>query len=35
MGLLIAIKNIIDAKIAAQQTVTTEKAARVRVTAES
>ncbi|MBJ2127435.1 electron transport complex subunit E [Alteromonas sp. IB21] len=35
MGLLIAIKNIIDAKIAAQQTVPTEKAARVRVTAES
>ncbi len=35
MGLLIAIKNIIDAKLAAQQTVTTEKAARVRVTAES
>lgn len=35
MGLLIAIKNIIDAKIVAQQTVPTEKAARVRVTAES
>jgi len=35
MGLLIAIKNIIDAKLAAQQTVPKEKATRVRVTAES
>ena len=35
MGLLIAIKNSIDAKIAAQQTAPTENAARVRVTAES
>ena len=35
MGLLIAIKNSIDANIAAQQTAPTEKAARVRVTAES
>lgn len=35
MGLLIAIKNIIDAKLAAQQTVPKEKATRVRVTTES
>ncbi|GFD68124.1 electron transport complex subunit E [Alteromonas sp. KUL106] len=35
MGLLIAIKNIIDAKLAAQQTMPKEKATRVRVTAES
>ncbi len=35
MGLLIAIKNIIDAKLAAQQPVPKEKATRVRVTAES
>jgi electron transport complex protein RnfE len=35
MGLLIAIKNIIDAKLAKKAEVTTVKAERVRVTAES
>ena len=35
MGLLIAIKNTIDARIAAKTTTVKEKAARVRVTAES
>ena len=35
MGLLIAIKNSIDAKLAAKQTSPTVKAERVRVTAES
>lgn len=35
MGLLIAIKNMIDARIAAQSSAVTEKATRVRVTAES
>lgn len=35
MGLLIAIKNVIDAKLAARQTAPQVKAQRVRVTAES
>ncbi|BFT30960.1 electron transport complex subunit E [Alteromonas sp. D210916BOD_24] len=35
MGLLIAIKNVIDAKLAAKQTAPIEKAQRVRITAES
>jgi electron transport complex protein RnfE len=35
MGLLIAIKNSIDAKLAAKQTSPAVKAERVRVTAES
>lgn len=35
MGLLIAIKNMIDARIAAQSSAVTEKATRARVTAES
>lgn len=35
MGLLIAIKNTIDARMSAKQAVSTEKVARARVTAES
>ena len=35
LGLLIAIKNSIDAKLAAKQTSPAVKAERVRVTAES